>query len=37
MLQRAGLAPVAYYGSFEGEEFDFYSSRLIIIAEKPQL
>ena len=36
MLERAGLAPVAYYGDFEGEEFDFYSSRLIVIAEKPR-
>lgn len=36
MLQRAGLDPVAYYGDFEGEEFDFHSSRLIVIAEKPR-
>ena len=35
MLQRAGLTPVVYYGDFEGEEFDLYSSRLIVIAEKP--
>ena len=35
MLERAGLTPVAYYGDFEGEEFDLYSSRLIVIAEKP--
>ena len=36
MLERAGLTPVAYYGDFEGEGFDLYSSRLIVIAEKPQ-
>lgn len=36
MLQRAGLEPVAHYGDFEGEEFDLYSSRLIVIAEKRQ-
>jgi ubiquinone/menaquinone biosynthesis C-methylase UbiE len=36
MLKRAGLVPVAYYGGFEGEEFDLYSSRLIVIAEKPR-
>ena len=36
MLKRAGLTPVAYYGDFEGEEFDLYSSRLIVVAEKPQ-
>ena len=36
MLKRAGLVPVAYYGDFEGEEFDLYSSRLIVIAEKPR-
>ena len=37
MLQRAGLVPVAYYGDFEGEEFDLYSSRLIVVAEKPRV
>ena len=36
MLERAGLVPVAYYGDFEGEELDLYSSRLIVIAEKPR-
>ena len=36
MIERAGLVPVAYYGDFEREEFDLYSSRLIVIAEKPR-
>lgn len=36
MLQRAGLAPITCYGDFEGEEFDLYSSRLIVLAEKPR-
>jgi SAM-dependent methyltransferase len=34
MLDRAGLAPIEYYGDFDGEEFDLYSKRLIIIAQK---
>lgn len=36
MLKRAGLAPVACYGDFDGGEFGLHSSRLIVIAEKPR-
>jgi ubiquinone/menaquinone biosynthesis C-methylase UbiE len=34
MLGRAGLTPIEYYGDFDGQEFDLYSKRLIIIARK---
>jgi hypothetical protein len=34
MLERAGLTPIEYYGDFDGQEFDLYSKRLIIIARK---
>jgi SAM-dependent methyltransferase len=34
MLARAGLAPLGYYGDFDGQDFDLYSKRLIIIAQK---
>jgi ubiquinone/menaquinone biosynthesis C-methylase UbiE len=34
MLERAGLEPIEYYGDFDGQEFDLYSKRLIIIARK---
>lgn len=34
MLQRAGMAPVARYGDFDGRPFDLDSRRLIVVAEK---
>ena len=34
MLERAGLTPIRYYGDFDGQEFDLYSKRLIVIARK---
>jgi ubiquinone/menaquinone biosynthesis C-methylase UbiE len=34
MLRRAGLEPVQYYGDFDGQNFDLFSKRLIIIARK---
>lgn len=34
MLQAAGLTPTATYGDFDGREFDLYSKRLIILAQK---
>lgn len=36
MLKRAGLAPLAFYGDFDGSEFDLYSKRLIVVAQKPK-
>lgn len=35
MLRRAGLTPVAYYGDFDGSDFELYSKRLIVVARKP--
>lgn len=35
MVERAGLSPLAIYGDFDGEEFDLYSKRLIVVAQKP--
>jgi hypothetical protein len=34
MLQRAGLAPLAFYGDFDGRAFDLDSQRLIVVARK---
>jgi hypothetical protein len=34
MLARAGLAPIEFYGDFDGQDFGLYSKRLIIIAQK---
>jgi len=34
MLKRAGLEPIDYYGDFDGQSFDLYSKRLIIIARR---
>lgn len=36
MLERAGLAPVAVHGDFDGSEFELYSKRLIMVAQKPE-
>lgn len=36
MLERAGLSPVAIYGDFDGSEFELYSKRMIIVAQKPE-
>jgi SAM-dependent methyltransferase len=35
MLRTAGLVPTATYGDFDGSEFDLYSKRLIVVAQKP--
>jgi ubiquinone/menaquinone biosynthesis C-methylase UbiE len=35
MIRRAGLLPVAFYGDFDGSDFDVTSKRLIAVAEKP--
>lgn len=35
MLKRVGLLPVAFYGDFDGSDFDLESKRLIVIAQKP--
>jgi D-alanine-D-alanine ligase len=35
MLRRAGLTPVAYYGDFDGSDFELHSRRLIVVARKP--
>jgi ubiquinone/menaquinone biosynthesis C-methylase UbiE len=35
MLERAGLDPIAFYGDFDGSEFDLYTKRLIVLARKP--
>jgi SAM-dependent methyltransferase len=36
MLERAGLSPIAIHGDFDGSEFELYSKRLIIVAQKPE-
>lgn len=36
MLQRAGLTPVTFYGDFDGSQFDLYSKRMIVVAQKPR-
>jgi len=35
MLRAAGLVPRAIYGDFDQTEFDIYSQRMIVIAQKP--
>ncbi len=34
MMRKAGFSPTAIYGDFDGSEFDIYSRRLIVLAEK---
>ena len=34
MLERAGLSSIAIYGDFDGSEFELYSKRLIMVAQK---
>jgi D-alanine-D-alanine ligase len=36
MLERAGLSPLGIHGDFDGSEFELYSKRLIIVAQKPE-
>jgi SAM-dependent methyltransferase len=36
MLERAGLSPIAIYGDFDGSDFELYSKRLIMVAQKPK-
>lgn len=35
MLRRAGMLPIAFFGDFDGSDFDLTSKRLIVVAQRP--